>query len=206
VEADVLPCYVVCDFSSSMTDYIGELRAGLREFRGAAHADPIAAARVRVCLIGMARTPWVLQPLRPVVELIELEDQTPCAATLFAPVFEFLRNRIERDANALREKRLHALRPVVFFVSDGRSTDADTWPAGFAELTGAEMVAFGMGAADPDTLTRIGSARVFLGGVRLGAALAATLLGPRGPDPRGVHFSSTRPPDAVRRVDGEASP
>jgi uncharacterized protein YegL len=199
VEADVLPCYVVCDFSSSMTDYIGELGAGLREFRAAAHADPVAAARIRVSVIGMARTPWVLQPLRPVVEIIDVAEQSPCAATFFGPVFDFLHARVEEDVNALNDNGLRPLRPIVFFVSDGRPADAAAWPAAHARLTRLELVAFGVGAADPDTLTRIGTARVFLGGVRLGTALAATML-----HPRRVHFRSTRPPDAVPRIHGEA--
>ena len=193
----MLPCYVVCDFSSSMTDYIGELGAGLREFRAAAHADPVAAARIRVSVIGSARTPWVLQPLRPVVELLDVGEQSPCAATFFGPVFDFLHARIEQDVNALNENGLRPLRPIVFFVSDGRPADADDWPAAHARLTRPELVAFGVGAADPDTLTRIGADRVFLGGVRLGTALAATVL-----HPRRVHFTSTRPPDAVREFTG----
>jgi uncharacterized protein YegL len=199
MEADVVPCYVVCDFSSSMTDYIGELRAGLREFRGAAHADPVAAARIRVGVIGLARTPWVLQPLRPPAELIDVTEQSPCAATLFGPVFDFLHTRIEQDVNALKRTRLTPLRPIVFFVSDGRPADDDAWPAAHARLTWPEMIAFGVGAADPDTLSRIGTARVFLGGVRLGTALAASVL-----HPRRVHFRSTRASDAVRRIHGEA--
>jgi len=197
VEADVLPCYLVCDFSSSMTDYIGELGAGLREFRAAAHADPVAAARIRVSVIGMARRPWVLQPLRPAVELIDVFEQSPCAATFFGPVFDFLREHIEQDVNVLTENGLRPLRPIVFFVSDGRPADAAVWPAAHARLTQPELVAFGVGAADPDTLTRIGTARVFLGGARLGTALAVTVL-----HPRRVHFRSTRPPDAVREFTG----
>lgn len=174
----MLPCYVVCDVSSSMTDYIGELRAGLREFRGSAHADPVAAAGIRVCVIGVADTPRVLQPLRPVTELAELDGRSPCAGTNFGPVFELLRAVIERDVSALKRNR----RPVVFFVSDGRPTDPHEWPVAFAALDDPtwtarpEVIAFGVGATDPDTLARIGTARVFLGGVRLGAALAASVL------------------------------
>ena len=199
----MLPCYVVCDFSSSMTDYIGDLRAGLREFRGALHADPVAAARIRVCVIGIAEPPRVLQPLRPAAELDDLTEQTPCAGTKFGPVFELLRETIDRDVNALRRNR----RPIVFFVSDGRPTDAATWPAAFAAIADPtwtarpDVIAFGVGAADPDTLTLIGTRRVFLGGVRLGTALAASVL---------IHAVSTSGPltrptlSRGRNVFGEA--
>jgi uncharacterized protein YegL len=182
VEADVVPCYVVCDFSPSMTDYIGELRAGLREFRGAVHADPVAAARIRVCVIIVAERPAVLQPLCPATELTDLPGRSRCAGTNFGPVFDLLRRTIDRDVNALRRNRATVGRPLVFFVSDGRPTDRATWPAALAAVTDPAwparpaMVAFGIGSADPDTLTLIGTSRVFLGGVRLGAALAASVL------------------------------
>lgn len=176
------PCYVVCDFSLSMTDYIGELRAGLREFRGAVHADPVAAARVRVCVVGVAASPWVLQPLRPAGELADLGEESPCAGTNFGHLFEFLRMTIDRDVSVLKRNRLTVGRPVVFFVSDGRPTDRVTWPAGFTAVTDPtwtarpHVIAFGVGSADPDVLTRIGTGRVFLGGVRMGVALAASVL------------------------------
>lgn len=178
----MVPCYVVCDFSLSMTDYIGDVSAGLREFRGAAHADPVAAARIRVCVIGVADTPWVLHPLRPAAELPDLAGRSPSAGTNFGPVFELLRETIDRDVSALNRNRVTVRRPIVFFVSDGRPTDPWTWPTAFAAIADPtwtarpDVIAFGVGAADPDTLSRIGVDRVFLGGVRLGAALAASVL------------------------------
>ncbi|WP_211763262.1 vWA domain-containing protein [Kutzneria sp. CA-103260] len=191
----VLPCYVVCDFSPSMTDYIGDLRAGLREFRGALHADPVAAARIRVCVIVVGPTPRVQQPLRPAAELVDLAERIPCAGTNFGPVFELLRVTIERDVNVLNGHR----RPIVFFASDGRPTDPLAWPAALAALTdpawpgNPEMIAFGVGAADRDTLTRIGTGRVFLGGVRMGAALSASVL---------IHAVSTSGPLARPTLSG----
>jgi uncharacterized protein YegL len=207
VESDVLPCYVVCDFSLSMTDYIGELRTGLREFRGAVHADPVAAERVWVSVIGMADTPRVLQPLRPAIELVDVDERSRCAETNFGPVFDLLRATVDRDVSALKRNRRAVARPVVFFVSDGRPTDRDAWPAAFAAIADPtwtarpEVIAFGVGSADPDTLSQIGSSRVFLGGVRMGAALAACVL---------IHALSTSGPLArpilsrVGNVLGEA--
>ncbi|MGM1065330.1 vWA domain-containing protein [Saccharothrix sp. Mg75] len=187
---DVVPCYVICDVSPSMTDHLDEVNAGLREFRGAIHADPSAAGRVRVCVVGFAATPTVLQPLRPAAELTEVGTSGPAAGTNFGPAFTLLRDTIAHDVHALGAQRLRVHRPVVFFASDGRPTDPTTWPAAFAALEDPAwparptVVAFGLGAADHGTLDRIGTSRVFLrqDGIRLGAALAVSVTStPRRP-------------------------
>ncbi|OLF12317.1 hypothetical protein BLA60_10115 [Actinophytocola xinjiangensis] len=188
MESDVLPCYVVCDVSFSMTDHLDELNAGLREFRGAVHADPAAAARVRVCVVGFAEQPTMLQPLRPATELSDVADPVTSTGTNFGPAFAFLREAIDRDVRLLKRDRLAVRRPIVFFTSDGQPTDPVTWPAAFAALTDPawttrpHMVAFGLGDADRSTLDRIGTRRLFLGrdGIRLGTALTVSItLGPR---------------------------
>jgi uncharacterized protein YegL len=68
--SDVLPCYVVCDVSLSMTDHLAELNAGLREFHGAVHADSAVAGLVRCCVVGFAGTPKVLRPLYEMATLV----------------------------------------------------------------------------------------------------------------------------------------
>ncbi|GAB3443971.1 vWA domain-containing protein [Actinophytocola sediminis] len=187
MDSEVLPCYVVCDVSFSMTDHLAELNAGLREFRGAVHADPTIAARVRVCVVGFAETPAVLQPLRPAAELADLTEQEPSVGTNFGPAFAFLREAIDRDVRALKDHRLLVRRPLVFFTSDGQPTDPVTWPMAYAALTDPawttrpNVIAFGVGDADEHTLGRIGTCRMFLGrdGVRLGAALTVSVaIGP----------------------------
>ncbi|MGA6165285.1 vWA domain-containing protein [Amycolatopsis magusensis] len=180
---DVLPCYVVCDISSSMIDHIEDLNAGLREFRGAVHADRAVAAGVRVCVVGFADVPRVLQPLGPAINLVELTGPGSDGGSDFGLAFTLLRDTIDRDVRRLRAQRLRIRRPLVFFTSDGRPTDAH-WPAVFAELTDPawathpEVIAFGIGAADPVILGRIGTSRVFLGrdGVRMGTALTASVV------------------------------
>lgn len=183
MEPHVLPCYVVCDVSSSMSDHLDEVNAGLREFRGALHADPSVAALVRVCVVGFAEEPLVLQPLGPAAELAELSEARPCAGTNFGPAFAFLRATVDRDVHGLKAQRLRVRRPIVFFTSDGRPTDRASWSAGFDALADPawaarpHVVAFGVGATDNVTLSRIGTSGTFLrrDGVRFGAALSASV-------------------------------
>lgn len=181
--SEVLPCYVVCDVSLSMTDHIEELNAGLREFRGAVHADASVTDRLRCSLVGFAETSRVLHPLHPTAKLADLPAPEPCAGTNFGPAFTLLRTAIDQDVRDLKARCLRVQRPIVFFLSDGQPTDPVTWPAAFAALTDPlwsarpNVIAFGIGDADQDTLGRIGTFRTFLGrdGVQLSTALIATV-------------------------------
>lgn len=180
---DVLPCYVVCDVSLSMTDHIDELNAGLREFRGAVHADASVAERIRCCLVGFAETPRVLQPLYSLATVPVVPKLGASTGTNFGPAFIFLREAIERDVRSLKAERVRVRRPIVFFLSDGLPTDPVTWPAAYATLTDPawaprpDVIAYGVGAADRDTLVRIGTSQTFLGrdGVHMSTALIASV-------------------------------
>ncbi|MEU3627823.1 vWA domain-containing protein [Amycolatopsis coloradensis] len=210
MESDVLPCYVACDVSLSMTDHLGALNAGLREFRGGIHADPAVAERVLCCVVGFAETAYEVQPLYPLDDLARLPERGESAGTGFGPAFVFLRKAIAGDVRALEAHRLRVHRPLMFFLSDGCATDPTTWPAAFAALTDPawasrpRVVAFGVGDADEDTLGRIGTFRTFLArdGVRLGPALIASVMRalPRADRARSVHDLSTSRPRGARTM------
>lgn len=182
--SDVLPCYVACDVSLSMTDHMDELNQGLREFRGAVHADASIAERVLCSLVGFGGEPYAVHGLYLTGEVAELPAPGPCAGTNFGPVFTFLRGVIDEDVRLLAKHRVRVLRPMVFFLSDGQPTDPVTWPAAFTALTDPawplrpRVVTFGVGDADEDALGRIGTFRSYLGrdGVRMGTALIASVM------------------------------
>ncbi|HUQ57239.1 hypothetical protein [Lentzea sp.] len=177
---DVLPCYVVCDVSFSMTGHIDEVNAGMREFRGVVHAERRPAAQVRLCVVVFADRPLVVHPLAPALDPAELITPRQEPGSDFGAAFTLVRAVIERDVETLKAQRIGVRRPVLFFVSDGRATDP-AWPVALARLTETvscpEMIAFGLGAVDQRALDRIGTSRVFLGrdGVRLGIALASSV-------------------------------
>lgn len=183
MRSEVLPCYLVCDISCSMNDHVDELNAGLREFRGAVHAEPSIAARILVSVVGFADVPRVQQSLRPAVELAEITGAEPTGGSVFGSAFALVRATIDSDVRGLRERWPRVRRPLVFFVSDGRPTDQD-WPTAFAGLTDPtwpvrpDVIAFGVGAVDPTTMGAIGTSRFFVGqdGVRIGTALTASVM------------------------------
>jgi uncharacterized protein YegL len=165
----VLPIYVVCDESFSMIDYVDALNESLQVLRRAVGDDPVVAARSRFCLIGFSESPKVLLPLSRLSAVSEISGLVAPAATNFGAVFRFLRDTIGRDVDLLEKQSHRVRRPVVFFLSDGQPTDPATWPAAFAALTDPswnarpDLVAFGIGDADPATIGRIGTFRAFVG-------------------------------------------
>ncbi|EOD66811.1 vWA domain-containing protein [Amycolatopsis vancoresmycina] len=196
--SDVLPCYVACDVSLSMADHFDELNTGLREFRGAVHADASVADRVFCSVVGFGERPQVVQSLLPMDDLAELPKPGPCAGTNFGPLFKFLRAEIDREVSALRRHRVRVHRPLVFFLSDGQPTDPVTWPAAYAAFSDPSwpccprVVTFGLGDADREALTRIGTFRSYLAcdGIRMGTALIASVM----------HVLSTSRPPADRTL------
>lgn len=186
--SEVLPCYVVCDVSFSMTDHIDEVNAGMREFRGVVHADRRTTAQIRLCVVVFAERPLVVQPLLPALDRAEPIRSRQESGSCFGSAFTLVHATIDRDVQNLKAQRIRVRRPVLFFVSDGRATDPG-WPQALVRLrtmeSCPEMIAFGFGAVDQPALDRIGTSRVFLhrDGVRLGIALASsvarTVLRPR---------------------------
>jgi uncharacterized protein YegL len=175
----ILPFYVVCDQSYSMTDHLDALNNGLAELHRAASTDPVVADKTRFCLIGFSGTAKILQPLCRLNDVVTIVELTTQAGTSFGAVFTLLRDTIEKDVDALAAGAYRVYRPVVFFLSDGQPTDQVTWPGTFGRLRDPEwplrpnIIAFGIGDANAATISRIGTFQSFMstGGVSPGTAL-----------------------------------
>ena len=176
---NVLPIYVLCDQSFSMLDHINALNDSLFELRGACETDPLIAERTRFCVIGFAESPEILVPLCPPAEITGLSGLSVHATTNFGLAFTFLCEVITRDVAMLKEQSHRVCRPAVFFLSDGQPTDSELWPAAHVRLTDPSwdarpnVIAYGLGDADPAIIQRIGTYRAFLSreGVSLTSAL-----------------------------------
>jgi uncharacterized protein YegL len=176
---EILPFYIVCDQSYSMTDHIETLNAGLAQLHAAVGTDPVVADKTRLCLIGFAGVATVLQPLCRPSDVVGLADLTTQEATSFGAAFTLLRDTIERDVDALKAQAHRVYRPAVFFLSDGHPTDPADWPAAFERLVDPEwparpnIIAFGIGDADAATIDRIGTFQAFMsqGGISPASAL-----------------------------------
>jgi uncharacterized protein YegL len=175
----ILPFYVVCDQSYSMADHLDALNDALAELHRAVGTDPVVADKTRFCLIGFAGTAEVLQPLCRLSDVVDIVGLTTQAGTSFGVAFTLLRTTIDKDVELLKADAHRVYRPAVFFLSDGHPTDPATWPDHYERLRDPDwparpnIIAFGIGDADADTIGRIGTFQAFMsaGGVSPGAAL-----------------------------------
>jgi uncharacterized protein YegL len=164
----VLPFYVVCDESYSMSDHMDTLRARLRELHHCLRNNPVVSTVVRFSLIGFADVPRLIVPLSPPCELGDIGALSTHAASNFGAVFTLLRDTIEQDLAELRRQSYRIHRPTVFFLSDGQPTDPVTWRRSHARLVDPnwpdrpKIVAFGIGDADAGTIRAVGQFRAFL--------------------------------------------
>jgi uncharacterized protein YegL len=164
----VLPFYVVCDESYSMSDHMNALNAHLRDLHRIVRMDPEVKDTVQFCLIGFAENARALVPLSPPGEFTEITRLSVRAATNFGRVFVMLRDTIELDIERLRAQLHRVHQPTVFFLSDGQPTDPALWRAAYDRLVDPawadrpRIVAFGIGDADAGTISAIGTSRAFL--------------------------------------------
>ena len=164
----VVPFYVMCDESYSMTDHMDTLNAGLRGLHHAITNDHRVASKIRFCLIGFSSTPNVLVPLSRMAEVTEITGLAAKAATNFGAAFTLLRHVIEEDVERLNNSAYTVNRPVVFFLSDGQPTDPASWRAAYDRLTDQNwparphIIAFGIGDADARTIRSVGTFKAFM--------------------------------------------
>jgi uncharacterized protein YegL len=178
----ILPFYVVCDQSYSMTDHLDALNDGLAQLHAAVGTDPVVADKTRFCLIGFSGEAEVLQPLCRASDVVGLTDLTTQAATSFGEAFTLLRDTIENDVDELKSRGDQVYRPAVFFLSDGHPTDHQTWPAAYERLIDPDwparpnIIAFGIGDAEARTIldvaTRSDFAFVAVPGADIGRGIA----------------------------------
>jgi len=175
----ILPFYVVCDQSYSMADHLDALNDGLAELHRAVGTDPVVADKTRFCLIGFSGTAEILQPLCRLSDVVDIVELTTQAGTSFGAAFTLLRETIDSDVELLKADAHRVYRPAVFFLSDGHPTDPASWPEDYDRLRDPDwparpnIIAFGIGDADPATIGQIGTFQAFMsqGGVSPAAAL-----------------------------------
>lgn len=155
----IIPTYVVADQSGSMDDCIGELNEGLMSLLDGLQRQPFAASKVRFSVIGFsdrARTYMEPTDLRWVTAMPILEAN---GLTSYAAAFNEVAERISEDVPALKAEGFSVVRPLVFFLTDGRPNIGDCWETARANLLGKStspnIVSFGIGLADVAIVAQI---------------------------------------------------
>ncbi len=163
-KATVLPIYFVADESSSMEDVVADLNAGLKELLDAMHLETMAAAKVRLTIIGFSNDARCYLELADMREITSMPELTSSGATSYAAAFNELYNRIDSDVDRLKGQGYSVHRPAVFFLTDGAPTDPEhEWRNSLSQLKDPSfkrrpnIMAFGIGNAQPEIIIQVAS-------------------------------------------------
>jgi uncharacterized protein YegL len=167
VIGQVLPMYFVGDESHSMAgDPIAAVNQGLIDLRDEVAKHPLIGKKVRFGIITFAETAQTRLELSELNEDLVLPQLSPRGrGTSYASALEALRQTIPADVALLKGNGYQVHRPSVFFLSDGLPTDkSEKWQACLAELKDPSfrerpnILAFGVGEADPEVIGQLASA------------------------------------------------
>jgi uncharacterized protein YegL len=179
----LLPVYFVADDSGSMGDVIGEFNTGLTSLLDAMTMDAMGAAKIRFTVLSFSDDVLVHMELADLRQVEQMPTFSARNTTCYSVAFNDLRARIDRDVDHLIRDGFQVHRPAVFFLSDGAPNDNDPWRRALGELKDLgwkrhpNIVAFGIGSADPKTINEVATRPEFAwmatgGGADTGVVLA----------------------------------
>lgn len=164
----VLPFYLVCDESSSMSGApIQAINDSLPKIHAEIGSNPVVADKTRFCLIGFSTSAQVLLPLADLSAVTQMPGLQAGGGTSYGSAFDLLYDTIRDDVAKLKTDGNQVYRPAVFFLSDGQPTDHN-WAASYQRVTDPSwgprpnILAFGFGQADSHTLQQIATVKAFI--------------------------------------------
>ncbi|GIJ45196.1 hypothetical protein Val02_20820 [Virgisporangium aliadipatigenens] len=176
----VLPFYLVCDESGSMAALIDMMNNDLLpELHEAIGTNPVVADKTRFSIIGFADDARELLPLSDLSEVDDIEALMARGMTSYTAAFDLLRDLIDRDVAALKAAGHVVFRPAAFFLSDGQPSEHD-WQAAHDRVVDASwkyrpnIIAFGLGDADADTISKVATFKAFIADGAVSPAKALT--------------------------------
>lgn len=162
-QLQLLPFYLVADQSGSMESDVEFLTGGLQELVDEARSNSLAYSKIRLTVLGFGSTVTAhleLADLRTVERMPVL--QATEEYTRYDLAFQDLRVRIERDVDHIKAGNNSALRPAVFFLTDGKPNPPEQpWREALDTLREEQfrrrpnIVAFGIREADPGIIREI---------------------------------------------------
>ncbi|MGD0699478.1 MAG: VWA domain-containing protein [Trebonia sp.] len=120
----VMPFYLMCDVSLSMTNDMPELNDGLRRLRRAILAEPVANDVAYIAIATFSDIAKVVMPLERMSEQ-QVPTLSPQGGTNYGAAFRLLAQTIAQDTAELKARGLKVYRPCVFFLTDGEPLDHD---------------------------------------------------------------------------------
>ena len=163
----VLPFYLVCDESSSMSGPpVQAINDSLPNLHTEIGSNPVVADKTKFCLIGFNHQAQVLLPLSDLSTVSSIPGLQADGGTDYSSAFDLLYATIAADVAQLKNNGDQVYRPAVFFLSDGQP--GDDWSSAYQRLTDPNwplhpnILAFGFGAADAATLQQVATVRAYI--------------------------------------------
>jgi uncharacterized protein YegL len=173
----VLPFYLVCDESSSMSGApVQAINDSLPNLHTEIGSNPVVADKTKFCLIGFNDQAQVLLPLSDLSLVSSIPGLNADGGTDYSCAFDLLYNTIATDVAQLKAKGDQVYRPAVFFLSDGQP--GDDWSAAYKRLTDPNwplhpnILAFGFGSVHAATLQQIATVRAYIANGKIGPEAA----------------------------------
>jgi len=167
VGQNILPFYLVCDESASMSgDAIDAMNTALPELHAEIGMNPVVSDKTQFAIIGFSDDAEVLLELSDLSQISQLPELRAKGRTNYAAAMRCLKSQIETDLDRLKSQGHQVFRPVVFFLTDGQPTS--DWEYEYNELTSPSfkyhpnIVSFGISQADPDVISAIATYRAFI--------------------------------------------
>ena len=163
---NVLPFYFVCDESAEMgrNGGIKAINAALPQLHSTIASDPRVSELCRIGLITYADTAEELMSLTNLADVVAMPGIQAHGGRRFGPVFDLLRNVVDRDVRALQSQGYKVYRPAVFFITAGEPADSLAWQPLHRALVDRQanpnapnIIAFGIDGALDTTVQEIGT-------------------------------------------------
>jgi uncharacterized protein YegL len=163
----VLPFYLVCDESSSMSGVpVQAINDSLPKLHTEIGSNPVVADKTKFCLIGFNHQAQVLLPLSDLSSVSSIPGLHADGGTDYSSAFDLLYTTIASDVAQLKANGDQVYRPAVFFLSDGQP--GDDWSGAYQRLTDPSwplhpnILAFGFGSVHAATLQQVATVRAYI--------------------------------------------
>jgi uncharacterized protein YegL len=165
---NILPFYLVCDESGSMSGPpINAINTALPELHTEIGTNPVVSDKTQFGIIGFSSQAQVLLPLSDLSQVSGLPVLSAQGGTDFAAALRCVKDEIEADVLRLQANGHQVFRPVVFFLTDGQPNS--DWRTDYEALVSQQfkyrpnIVAFGIGArADQSVIASLATFRAFM--------------------------------------------
>lgn len=139
----VMPFYIVCDVSYSMSRDIQDLNQSLKNLHAAIANEPVVDDVARISVLTFSDTSRIVAPLGQVSETT-FPALSVEGGTNYGVAFRKVAEAINADRDALNASGLKIYRPCVFFLTDGMPQDPSWLETFNATLTYDKSTGTGM--------------------------------------------------------------